>query len=339
MARTHKVRVHAAAVVALLTSAAAVAGPPTTRPTTQPAPPHQSPRDLVDALHAAFGDHHSRAVHAKGVILEGTFAAAPEAAALCKEPIFAAGANRPVLSRLSDFTGIPDIPDNDANASPRGFAFKVTGDADDEVDIVAHSFNGFPVPNGDEFGALLHAIAASGPDAPHPTPIEQYLGTHPAAKAFLTTQKTPASFATAAYFGVNALKFTGADGRSSFVRYQFIPRAGEHTLTPAEPKAKGPNFLMEEIARRAADGPVAFDWYAQLAEPGDKIDDPTIAWPNSRRRVKLGTLTLTRLVADQASANKSTLFLPGESHPGIEPADPMLTLRDCAYPISFRHRQ
>ena len=32
-----------------------------------------SPGDMVDALHSAFGDHHSRAVHAKGIILEGTF--------------------------------------------------------------------------------------------------------------------------------------------------------------------------------------------------------------------------------------------------------------------------
>src|ERR1700712_3845829 len=32
-----------------------------------------TPGQLVDALHTAFGDNHSRAVHAKGIILEGEF--------------------------------------------------------------------------------------------------------------------------------------------------------------------------------------------------------------------------------------------------------------------------
>ncbi len=32
-----------------------------------------SPGELVDALHSAFGTHPARAVHAKGIILEGTF--------------------------------------------------------------------------------------------------------------------------------------------------------------------------------------------------------------------------------------------------------------------------
>ncbi len=39
------------------------------KPETQKA----SPGQLVDALHAAFGEHRSRAVHAKGIILEGSF--------------------------------------------------------------------------------------------------------------------------------------------------------------------------------------------------------------------------------------------------------------------------
>ena len=33
----------------------------------------ESPAQLVDDLHSAFGDHHVRAVHAKDIILEGSF--------------------------------------------------------------------------------------------------------------------------------------------------------------------------------------------------------------------------------------------------------------------------
>ena len=41
-----------------------------------------TPQQMVDALHAAFGDHHSRAVHAKGTIVEGSFAPDPAARGL-----------------------------------------------------------------------------------------------------------------------------------------------------------------------------------------------------------------------------------------------------------------
>jgi catalase len=55
--------------------------------------------------------------------------------------------------------------------------------------------------------------------------------------------------------------------------------------------------------------------------------------------VKLGTITITKVVGDQSAADKKTLFLPGQSHSGIEAADPMLILRDHAYPISYKDRR
>jgi catalase len=41
---------------------------------------------LVDDFHAAFGKHHARANHAKGVILEGNFAPTDDASALRVRP-------------------------------------------------------------------------------------------------------------------------------------------------------------------------------------------------------------------------------------------------------------
>jgi catalase len=48
---------------------------------------------------------------------------------------------------------------------------------------------------------------------------------------------------------------------------------------------------------------------------------------------------LTKITDDQQAAQKTLLFLPGQQHPGVEPADPMLVLRNTAYPISFGERQ
>ena len=141
------------------------------------------------------------------------------------------------------------------------------------------------------------------------------------------------------YFGINAFKFTNAGGKEAFVRYQFEPRAGELYLTPEQRKAKSATYLQDELLARLKRGPVVFDWYAQIAELGDRVEDPALAWPTTRRRVKLGTFTLTKLPADPDTAQRQLLFLPGQAHPGVAVADPMLVLRNLAYPISFAERQ
>lgn len=280
-----------------------------------------------------------RAVHAKEILLEGSFTASPEAATLSQASIFS-GKSLPMVARFSDFTGIPNIPDTIGAANPRGFAFKIKAEDGDEVDVVSHSFNGFPVATSDEFPVFLRDIGASGAGVAHPNPIERFLESHPIAKTFVSTQKPPpASYATTAFFGVNAFTYTNAAGKAVHVRYRLVPQAGELYLTADELATKGPNHLLEEISQRVAAQPVGYDWYVQIAEDGDKIDDPSIAWPDQRELVKLGSITITKIVADQAAADKATLFLPGQPHAGIDPADPMLMLRDEAYPISFQERQ
>ena len=74
------------------------------------------------------------------------------------------------MVRLSDTTGIPAIPDADPNASPHGLAIKFTLADGSEMDLVTHSFNGFPAATAAEFGQFLKAAAASGPERPSPRP-------------------------------------------------------------------------------------------------------------------------------------------------------------------------
>ncbi len=296
------------------------------------------PADLVHDLHGAFGEHHARAVHAKGIVLTGSFVPSPGARTLSKAPLFLKPT--PVIVRFSDFTGIPTIPDNIGDASPRGLAIKFGTVDDAQLDIVSHGFNGFPVKTAAEFGELFRAIAASGPTAAKPTKLDAFLGSHPRAKTFLTTQSPPpVSYATQPYFGVSTFTFTDARGHATAVRYRFVPQAGSHFLDAAAQKAQGPNYLSKEIAARAKAGPIRFDWYAQIAGAGDKLDDPSIAWPDTRKLVKLGTLTITRLGANQAALDKALMFLPNNVPDGIAVADPMIDVRSAAYPVSFSERQ
>jgi hypothetical protein len=64
-------------------------------------------------------------------------------------------------------------------------------------------------------------------------------------------------------------------------------------------------------------GPVTFHLRAQLAAAGDSTKDPTIAWPNDRKVVELGILTIDKAVPNSAEMEKKLLFLPGELTDGI----------------------
>jgi len=75
-----------------------------------------------------------------------------------------------------------------------------------------------------------------------------------------------------------------------------------------------------------------------VAEKDDPVDNPTIVWPETRKKVELGTLTITKAVADSQAAEKKLLFVPGALVPGIEPADPMIGARSAAYIVSLSRR-
>ena len=297
-----------------------------------------TPEQMVDALNGVFGQHHARAVHAKGIILEGSFAPSATASRISKAPHLQQ-TSMPVVVRFSNFAGVPSIPDNDPLASPHGMAIKFRLPDNSETDLVTHSFNGFPSATVADFRDLLVALGHSGPNVAKPTPLDTYLADHPRAKAFLTAPKpAPESFATLPYFGVNTFKFTNAAGQTIFGRYQLQPLAGAKYLADEAAAKAQPDYLIAEIRQRAAKQPVKFRLVLQLADPGDKLDDPSIAWPDSRKTAELGTLTLKRIIAGEA-ADTSLLFLPNALQPGIETADPMLDARGAAYPVSFGRRQ
>jgi catalase len=100
----------------------------------------------------------------------------------------------------------------------------------------------------------------------------------------------------------------------------------------------GSNYVIEEIKKRVGDGPVKFKYIAQIAEQGDKLDDPSIAWPDDRKTVELGVIETDNAVADSDAAQRALLFIENAVPPGIEPEDPMINIRSQAYAISFARR-
>jgi catalase len=297
--------------------------------------------DLLKQFEQLFGAYPGfRPAHAKGTMLSGTFTPTPEAKRLSRAPHLLQEST-PATVRFSNSTGIPLIPDNNPNADPRGMAIRFHLGERVHTDIVSHSTDGFPTHTGEEFLEFLRAVASTAPDAPHPTPIEAFLGSHPAALAFVQTPKpAPTSFARETYFGVTAMQFLNADGKSRIGRYRIVPEAGNEHLSAEEASTKGADFLFDEIVARIASGPVRYKIAVQLADAGDDVNDATIHWPAERELLEIGTLELTAPVADNAAEQKHIIFDPIPRVDGIEPSDdPLLELRAAVYLISGRKRR
>lgn len=297
--------------------------------------------DLLKAFDAIFGLNPGfRPAHAKGILLSGSFTPAPGAADLTRAPHISQPST-PVWVRFSNSTGVPLIPDTDPNANPRGVAIRFQLAEHVHTDIVGHSTDGFPTHTGDEFLEFLRAVASSDPAKIPGSPLEAFLGTHPAALAFVQTPKpAPSSFARETYYGVTAMRFTNQKGGSRHGRYRILPEAGNEHLDDTTLKTKAPNYLFDEIAERISSKPAIFRIVVQLAEPGDTVDDATIHWPESRPLHELGTLTLNSVVPDNAAQQKQIIFDPIPRVDGIEPSDdPLLEVRAAIYLISGRRRR
>lgn len=296
-------------------------------------------QQIVDAMNKAFGVHPGfRANHAKGVVVEGQFVSSPDAAQLSTSPLFSRQ-TIPITVRFSDSTGIPTLPDGAPQANPHGMAIKFHLPGGGESDMVINSLRFFPVATGEEFRDLLLAVAASPSEAPHPTPVERFMAAHQAAPKAFSSATTPDSFADETYYGINAFIFIDKSGKRQPVRYIAVPEKAVH-LSAADAAKQPPNFLIEELPRRLSKGPVVFHLKAQLAKPGDPTSDATKPWPDERKVVDLGTITIDKAVPDSDAAQKALLFLPGNVTDGIEPSDdPIINVRTGSYAISFSRRQ
>ncbi len=297
--------------------------------------------DLLNQFDAIFGMHPGfRPAHAKGTMLQGTFAPALGAASLTRAPHIQRPST-PVTVRFSDSTGLPLVPDNDPNANPRGIAIRFHLAERVHTDIIGHSTDGFPTRTGQEFLEFLRALASSDPSKPSPSPLEVFLAAHPQALAFVQTPKpAPSSFARESYFGVTAMRFTNGEGLVRYGRYRLVPEAGNDRLNDTDAARRSPNFLFDELADRIGKGPVAFRLLVQLASGGDIVDDSTVHWPEDRTLLNLGTVVLTDPVADNAGQQRHIVFDPIPRVDGIDPSDdPLLELRAAVYLLSGRRRR
>ncbi|KAK3703387.1 hypothetical protein LTR37_014493 [Vermiconidia calcicola] len=293
--------------------------------------------NLVKTLQGAFVKPAGyRPAHAHGRLVRGNFTPTDEAAPLSTAPHLN-NAFTPVIVRFSSSTGIPDIPDTDPNANPRGMAirFVLSEDGHKHTDIVAHSTPFFPVRTGEGFVQMLEAIGG--------VTIGKFLEENPSAAAFVQAPKPfPSSFATEKYYGLNAFKLVSDNGSGTFVRYRMTPDAGHSVLSESDVASKSKTYLFDELPERLSNGPASFKLHAQVAEEGDPTDDATKHWPGSRKVVELGTIKVDSVEEETESKREQQriIFDPVPRVEGIEPsADPLLDMRAAVYLISGRERR
>jgi catalase len=296
-------------------------------------------QQLLEALDALSGLHPGyRPVHAKGLTCSGTFTPSAEAAKLTR----AAHANRPstpVTVRYSNAPGLPESPDNDPRSGPRGIAVRFHLADHVHTDIIAHSFDGFPVRTGAEFLEFLRAAAAFG--AGRPEAFGAFLAAHPRAKRFVESPRPiPSSFAREAYFAVTSFGFTNAEGLSRHGRFRILPEGGTEYLSSEEAAARSANFLVDEIGPRLARGPFRHRVVVQMAGPGDDVADASLAWPASREEIPFGIVTVAGLIDEEAPEMRKMIFDPVPRIDGIEPSgDPLTEVRSALYLLSGRRRR
>ncbi|OLF54276.1 catalase family peroxidase [Pseudomonas chlororaphis] len=298
---------------------------------------------LLDALYATFGQHAGfRVAHAKGILVQGTFVATRSAPQVSRALHFQGGVI-PVRVRFSNFSGLPGTRDGDPTASPHGLAIRFSLPDGQSTDIVAHSFNGFPVATAQDFLGFLQGIAASVATPPDPAPLAGFLAGHPRARQFLDAPKpAPRSYISTEYFGVNALEFSNLDGERRMGRYRIEPLIDEPALSDEQAAAMPDDYLQDELATRLGKGPAKIRLVLQLAAPGDGVEDGSIPWSRTNQEVELGILTLDRLIppAAQQAEQQRLDFNPGRLPDGIAPsADPMIEARQGIYERAMDRRR
>jgi catalase len=287
-------------------------------------------REAVDAINAISGVHPGhRAAHAKGVLLTGSFTPSAEASALTSAAHMQGEPSR-VTVRFSNGGGDPGIPDYAREG--RGMAVKFYLPDGSKTDIVALSLPCFFVRTPEDFIAFTKARLE--PEKLMP----DFLGAHPEALPAIQAAlgaDPPESYATCAYNSIHSFQWTGPEG-SRWVRYRLEPEDGERTLSGDEAKARGRDYLRDEILARDES---AFRLLVIVAEEGDPIHDATVAWPEERSKVEVGRLVLTGPETERERDGDILVFDPTRMVDGIELSeDPILHFRPRAYSVSVERR-
>ena len=298
--------------------------------------PHRlTPTRLVAALAPPGGPVPGyRRNHAKGICFTGTFAANGAGAALSKAQVMAQG-SYPVIGRFNLASAVLAQPDGAARV--RGLSLSIAGPDGSEWRTGMITAPVFPVSNVEAFYELQTAVKSKEPGA-----MPAFAKAHPEIAAFggwAGSAPWTGSYAEERYNALNAFVFTDAEGRDHTVRWSMLPEAQPVPVPHEQLAARPPDFLDAEIRTRLAAGPVRWRMVVTEAAPGDPVADPSKAWPEGRRSVDVGTLTVQAIQAEADGPCRDVNYDPTVLPEGMRSsADPFPAARSSAYALSYQRR-
>ncbi|GAP36940.1 catalase family peroxidase [Piscinibacter sakaiensis] len=299
------------------------------------------PTRLVDAFEASFGKYEGyRRSGAKGVCARGEFVGSADGRALSTSSAFS-GRPVPVIVRFSVGGANPRAADNAKGQRNLALQFNLP---DGEVWQMGNI--SAPVFGAENPAQFLGRVESLRPDpatkAPDPARVKAFADANPQVLLqgqYFMRQPVPASFAGVNYWGVHAFGFVDGRGTTQWGKWVFEPVGGTLGLSDDEAKARGPNFLADELRERVKAKPPVFDFVLQLAQPGDRLDSAVTPLPEDRRRLSLGQLTITGVAPDGGGDCLAITFNPMVLPKGIQPsADPMLAARAAPYAVGLGRR-
>jgi catalase len=292
-----------------------------------------TPNEIISSFEDTFDVHPETLLKNRSrICATGEFSAAPQASALSRSAMFTQ-VPVPVIARFSATRGNP----NSRNSREMELEFRLPGGSLQHMAMLNTPLFGTPDP-----ATFADMIVVAKPDPntgmPDVRKLREFLAAHPGAFAqsnFVTATDAPSSYAASAYFSIHTFRFIDAEGRTRFVRWRFLPQDGE-TAMSAEPGWTAQDALEERLIKRLASGPVRWDMIVYLGEPADTTDNPSIPWPQERRHLKVGTLTITQTLPESAAVCAKMNFDPLIAADGVAPADdPVLLFRSPAYGLAF----
>nr|WP_108921862.1 catalase family peroxidase [Mycobacterium montefiorense] len=304
-------------------------------------PDDLTPPRFADRFEHVFGRHDGfRRNHAKGLSATGSFASTGAGAAICRAAVFQQG-SVPVIGRFSLGGGLPDQSDKPDTVRGLGLVFQTPNGQQWRTAMVSFPVFTDRTPEG-FYERLLASKPVAATGKPDPQQMAAFLDRHPETVAALKIIKqTPpsAGFADSAFHGLNAFYFTNSAGATVPVRWSLVSlqTAGQAAAPPAASVDK--DYLFNDLIHAVAQRPLTWRLVLTIGQPGDPTNDATRPWPQSRRAIDAGTITITGVQTEEAGNARDINFDPTVLPDGITVSDdPLLAARSAVYARSFTRR-
>jgi catalase len=297
-----------------------------------------TPSRFADRFEHIYGRHDGfRRNHAKGLSATGSFASNGAGAAVCRAAVFEAG-TAPLVARFSLGGGLPDQADKPDTVRGLGLLFQLPNGQQWRTAMINIPVFPDSTPQG-FYERLLAAKPVPETGKPDPQKMAAFLDRHPetvAAMKIIKQSPPAAGFADSTFYGLNAFRFTNGAGATVPVRWSVIPQ----DVVPGGPTSSaGKDYLFDDLVRALAQQPLKWRLVLTIGEPGDPTGDATKPWPQSRRIIDAGTITITAVQTEEAGNARDVNFDPLVLPDGMTASDdPLPAARSAVYARSFTRR-